>query len=76
MHMQFDRHICVGACAKNVECLLSSVSGHIFDCNEFICGKYTDIVALHMYIKSFAFMANMWHLRNIFVDGTYIAIAW
>ena len=63
IHMQHGRHIYSEAYANYVKCVFTRISGHIF-------------VALFLYIKLFAYMSNMWHLRNIFVFGTYMAMPW
>ena len=49
--MQCGRHIFQGHYANNVECMYTSVSGHIGDCSELIRGIYTDIVALCLHMK-------------------------
>ena len=34
--VQCDRHICSGAYDSNMECMSTSVPGHIVHCSEFI----------------------------------------
>ena len=61
------RFVC-GAYANNVNCMYTSASGHIFDCSEFIWGieHSCDMCAWSNLL--------MWHLRRIFVAGTYMIV--
>ena len=45
------KHICSGAYANNVECMHTSVSGHIVDCSEFKWGIYSNIVDSYLHMN-------------------------
>ena len=36
IHIQYGRHICLGAYVSNVKCMYTSICSHIVDCIEFI----------------------------------------
>ena len=36
MYVQCDKHICLGEYADKVNCMYTTVSGHIGDCIEFV----------------------------------------
>ena len=37
---------------------------------------YTEVVVSYLHMNELAYVAYIWHFRGIFVDGTYMTIAW
>ena len=42
--------------------------------SEFICDIYFGILSPLMHIKEFRHVDYIWHVRGIFVAGTYFAV--
>ena len=53
--------------------MYSSAAYHTVDCSDFICDIYTDNVVTSSH-ELIVYVAYIWHLRGIFVSGTYLAI--
>ena len=51
IHIQYGRHVCLGAYVNNVRCMFTSAGGDIVDCIEVIWGMYTDIVLSYVHMK-------------------------
>ena len=73
-------HLCVQAVVSSSLLLASLVSsvyntpGHMVNASEFMCGIYTGILMPLMHFKLFGQLAFLWHLRGIFVAGTYFVL--
>ena len=68
-------HSCSGTYASNISCMYTSATGHIPDCSGFIRGTYCKrcLISVPEVVGIFAYIC---HFRDIFVLGTYIAVAW
>ena len=71
-----QQEYCLEAYASNVKGMYTSAPGHMIDCTEFMLGVYTDIVVSYLCMKQLGYVPFLWHLKGIFVVGTYMVIAW
>ena len=74
IHMQYGRYNCSEAYVSNVECVHTSVPGHIVDCSEFIWSIYNGIVVTYQLSHDVIGICGIW--GGIFVTGTYMLITW
>ena len=56
-----------------MKCMYTSACGDTVDCSEFKWCIYSDILVWYLHMN---LLAHVWHLRVIFIVGTYVAIGW